>query len=262
METLKCSVIGPVSSIRLRNPFSFFADESRGLLFIIDTSRHQLFVQDIEGNSIQELVDENTLTYPNDVRVNDDGLIQVADTDKHRIIKFKFHDNTVEEVQSIYVNKGKLARASHDWPVASIQATGNDLWILNANSDMEYADLVVYDDLGKPKQRVSLEYQADPFEIAFAGGNILLTDSENSKVYSINPESYSITSFGDIAFKTEVKKFVNKKLFYKNIRWFVLFFFIISVACAVALDMFIRFRGDIEKEQDSKSRIRFWKTKK
>jgi hypothetical protein len=252
IETLKCRVIGPVSSKRLRNPFSFFADESRGLLFIIDTYRHQLLVQDIEGNSIQELVGENTLSYPNDVRVSNDGFVQVADTDNHRIIKFKFHDNSIEEVESVYMNKGELARASRKWPVAFIQTTDNDLWILNANNDMEYADLVVYDNSGEPKRRIPMEYQADPFEIALASGKVLLTDSKNLKVYSINPKSYSISLFGDTAFKSEIKNFEDKKIFYKNIKWSALFFLIISVVCTFALTIYISAREDIEQEQPLK----------
>jgi hypothetical protein len=251
METLKCHVIGP-NGKPLKNPFNFYADETRGLLFIIDTSRHELLVQDMEGNGIKELIDENTLSYPNDVRVSNDGLIEVADTDNHRIVKFALHRNAVEEVESIYVNKGKLTRATHKWPVAFIQTAGNDLWILNANKDMEYSDLVVYDNLGKPKRRIPLEYQADPFEIASANGKVLLTDSKNLKVYSINPNSYSISLFGDKAFQTEINNFKDKNLFYKNIKWFALFFLIISVVCTFALAIYISARDDIEQEQPLK----------
>ena len=210
VKSLSCKVIVPPNTIDL--PFRFFADEPNRLLYLADSNHHRLLVQDMSGVNIHELA-YRKIFFPNDIWVSDDGLIHIADTRNQRILTLEYKDNLVEE-KGIISGNTHLARQGHIWPVAFARRPEGDWWVLNADDNLEYADLVVYDESRNPKRRISLPENADILSIAWAGKQILLTDLEHIQVYKVNPDTYSVDNFGDTKFQSELTDFRNRKKLY------------------------------------------------
>jgi predicted Zn finger-like uncharacterized protein len=233
-NTLSCYVIAPTGDKTLELPFKFVADESSGKIYIIDTSRHQLLVQDIEGKKMIVLADSKILRFPNDLRL-DGNLIHIADTNHHRIVTLKLDGDQAKEIETPVVGSNFLGRPGQNWPVALVKSTDGNWWILNADTTMKDADLIIYDKSGEPKHRVMLPDNADPLDIALLGKQIILTDFRLLKVYKIDPGNRNVSIFGDEAFQAELKKLDKHEHNYKDITTIAFYMLAISVGVAFAL---------------------------
>jgi predicted Zn finger-like uncharacterized protein len=234
-ETLSCYVIAPTGNETLKLPFKFFADESSGQIYIIDTSSHQLLVQDIEGQKIRVLADSKILRFPNDILVDDDGLIHIADTNHHRVVTLKLNGDRAEEIGSPIMGRNSLGRPGQNWPVALTKSTDDNWWVLNADTNMKDADLIIYDKFGEPKHRVMLSENADPLDIAWVGEQVIMTDFRLLRVYKIDPVTKKVRDFGDSAFQAALKNVDEHKQNYRDIIRLAFYILAISAGGAFAL---------------------------
>jgi predicted Zn finger-like uncharacterized protein len=202
LSSLSCYTIAPAGDKALKIPFKFFADESSGKIYIIDTSRHKLLVQDVEGTSIRKLAGIRTLLFPNDLLVDDDGLIHIANTNRHHIVTLKEDGERAQKIATPVKGKNSLGRSGQYWPVALAKNRDGDWWVLNADTHMKDADLIIYDNFGEAKYRVKLPDKADPIDIAWVGDKVLVTDFRLFKVYEVDPSTIKASDFGNSAFQS------------------------------------------------------------
>jgi hypothetical protein len=238
--TMECSIVAPVGGKTLEVPFKFFADEANEQIYIIDTSNHQLLIQDMQGHSLRELAHSNILRFPNDIMVDHDGSIHIADTNHHRVVTLGLKGDAAKKIGTPINASDQFASSGHTWPVGLAKGSDGDWWVLNADGTMKDADLVIYDKSGQLKQKVTLPDRADPLDIAWAGETFLLTDFRLLRVYRIDPTTKNISDFGDSKFEAELENLSKGKKVYKQTVRIALNILFISIAGAFVLFAFFR----------------------
>jgi hypothetical protein len=214
-STRACRQIAPSVSGAFASPFKFFLEESTNLLYITDTDRHRLLVQDMESRGMREIADGTTLKFPNGVRAGPDGLVRVADTNHHRVLSLRLQGSGIEITGPALPADTEVGRSGHTWPLFFCNGPQGDWWVLNADAALKFADLVVYDFSGKALRRIPLPKNAGPASIARAGGKLVVTDVEYLQVRVIDPSIDLIGDFGDSFFQGQLKEFrENKKKYW------------------------------------------------
>jgi hypothetical protein len=201
LEALRCQSIGPTDGRTIEGTFKFYWDEATARLYITDTARHRLLVQEGERGPIREVSVAGMLRYPNDLAPGEDGLLYVADTNHHRVVRFALGGPTVVEHGRAIPAQHPSARAGHTWPVRLTRDPADRWWILNANGFLQNGDIVSYSPEGKPLLRARLPADAEPFALAATSNRVLVTDSERVALEAIDPETGRVSDFGEGSFQ-------------------------------------------------------------
>lgn len=96
-ENLSCRTVGPANNYRIADNFKFLADEKRNLLFIADTNNHRIVVQDLEGAYYRTVEGSARIDYPNDMTLDEQGMLWVSNTLHERLLCFKIDGDSVTE---------------------------------------------------------------------------------------------------------------------------------------------------------------------
>ena len=201
IQARRCESIGPSDRATLQGTFKFFWHAPTRRLFLTDTARHRLLVQEGERGPIRELSAPGMLKYPNSLMLAADGFVYVADTNHHRVVRLDVSGATPVErgpAISAYHPRG---RAGHTWPIRIARDGVSRWWLLNGNGFLQNHDLVSYTPEGAPLLRVALPSDAEPFALAATPSWILVTDSERVTLEAIDPERGAITEFGSGPFQ-------------------------------------------------------------
>lgn len=217
MPTRVCRAVAPSGANAIERQFKFYADESKGRLYITDTRRHRLLVQSLEEGLLEELAGREIFRFPNDIRaVTGDGFY-VVDTNNHRVVVFAYDGNELIERESVRVSADDLVRSGHTWPVGASQGPLGDWWILSADGRLRDADLVVYDADGNPKIKIDLPEKSDPIGIVRFNGQIVLTDRELVALYQVDPASGDVFPFSAASFQKVLSASRERKQHYRFI---------------------------------------------
>lgn len=101
MDNLSCRTIGPPNKYMIADNFRFFADEKRHLLFIADINNHRILVQDMDGSYYRIIESPSKIDYPNDMTMDEQGMLWVSNTMHERILCFQVNDNSVSETARV-----------------------------------------------------------------------------------------------------------------------------------------------------------------
>lgn len=107
VDNLSCRTVGPPNNYKINDYFNFFADEKRGLLFIADTNNHRLLVQDLKGTYYKLIVSPNKIDYPNDLTMDDKGMLWISNTLHERLMGFLVNGDSVTDA-GIVINLNPL----------------------------------------------------------------------------------------------------------------------------------------------------------
>ncbi|MFQ5994143.1 MAG: hypothetical protein ACE5K1_03535 [Acidiferrobacterales bacterium] len=212
-----CRDIAPGTSIAIKKQFKFYLDESSRQLYVADTRRHRLLVQSFEGGEPEELTAPRALRFPNNIWVDEDGVVYVTDTNHHRIVGLRRERDTLEENGFALMATGGLVRAGHTWPIAFARGPAGKWWVLSADGHLQYADLIVYGPDGSPHRTVDLPANADPVFIVQFGDRLVVTDRRLFRLYQIDPQSDYVTDFGTAAVTGLLERLRERKHSYQNI---------------------------------------------
>src|SRR3990172_9027860 len=84
MKTFTCRTFGGAGEVYDKiTPFHLYVDEKSGLTYLADTIAHRLLLLDKQGNIIKKSAP--AFLFPNELALEDDGLLYFADTNNHRI---------------------------------------------------------------------------------------------------------------------------------------------------------------------------------
>lgn len=192
MPTRACRNIAPTAADAIKRQFKFFADERSGQLYIADTRRHRVLVQPLAGGEPRELVGRDVLKFPNELRVYESGTVHVADTNHHRVVGFAANgDETGPRLSA----RNELARPGHTWPVSFARGPLGNWWLLVADGGLENADLIVYDDSGKPLRKIELPQGADPVFITSWNKKLVISDRALFQLYGVDPRAGEAFAF-------------------------------------------------------------------
>lgn len=100
-----CRAAGPPINYQIADNFKFLADEKRGLVFIADTNNHRIIVQDLNGAHYRNIEGLTRIDYPNDMALDEEGLLWVSNTFHERLLCFKVEgDKATETGKAISLN--------------------------------------------------------------------------------------------------------------------------------------------------------------
>lgn len=188
-----CRPLGPADPVSLRGTFKFALDPAAGLLYLTDTARHRVLRHDVGGGATRQLSGAGQLRYPNGIALHD-GLIWIADTNHHRLAGLRADGDGTELVREISL-KTALGRPDRIWPIAFARDPAGRWWVINADERLGDADLLVLDPDGAPLARVALPGGADPTDLAYLGGRMLVADRALVRLHAVDTGSLVVGDF-------------------------------------------------------------------
>lgn len=230
ITSLKCHRIGPAEGYKINDNFKFLADEKRNLLFIADTNNHRLLVQDLQGGNPKIIESKSTIDYPNDMTLDKEGLLWASNTLHERILSFEVKDNifvdtgkaiNLDPIKSGLQNlkqsldSGKNAQKLseylkdltkdlvHTRPLALAWGEDRNIWVAATDPYVSRGGVRVFNAEGKQIKSINFK-DAIPEDIISVHDKILVADTGLFQVFSILPETYVVSEFGDETFQREI----------------------------------------------------------
>ncbi len=238
---LSCRRIGPPEGYRINDNFKFLADEKRNLLFVADTNNHRLFVQDLEGAHFQVIENASRIDYPNDMALDEQGLLWVSNTLHNRMLSFKVENYTATETggvitlnfldsglsaitQAIKGKKNSMESVEdlrdlqkqleemnkdpqgkgylvHTRPLALAWGVDQNVWVAASDPYVTTSGIRVFNAQGKQIRSIHLGRGAIPEDIISSGETFLIADTGLFQVFSVQTDSGYISPFGDETFQ-------------------------------------------------------------
>ena len=236
-----CNEIAPSSGIKINDNFKFIANERDNILYISDTNNHRLIKHDLKTGK-SDILRDIKLKYPNDLAISSAGLLQIADTKNTRIVSVDSGENPERtgtekfaylvdlgiypEPKSTYKNPEAItekvvagAVSNYPSPLAMVQAADLKWWVIVSDAYINYGELWVFDVSGAELvKKVSLSDRSIPLDIIRLNDRILVTDTEENQVYSMNTAATRIEPFGDKNFQKILMDIRKKRDFYRAIK--------------------------------------------
>lgn len=177
--------------LNLNDAFALAVDLNTDRVFIADTSRHtvRLF-----SNSGEELDSKEGFLFPNQIQFQDNKLY-VADTNHHRLAVVGVDAKRFGEILEVMDTRAGPARLDGEvWPSGFLLA-GDRRWVRNANRDMAYGGIYVFENNGKFINRIDLPKAADPFAFLQLGTSVLVSDFSQDRIYQFTLDGKALPDF-------------------------------------------------------------------
>jgi len=195
--------------------FKLFVDEDRGHTYVADTLGHQLLGLDDHGVVSQR--SHAIFKFPNQIVLENDGLLYVADTNHHRIAGVRTDADNFGIIKHEFRISGDNLIAGCVWPMSLARTPDNRWWVINAGNDMRNGDLVIYDNEGTVIKRVDLPDDADPMSLLALQDKVLVTDPSLMRIYTIGLDGRLLDDFGSTTFKLDASALLRNKRWHEGL---------------------------------------------
>lgn len=251
LNTLRCNNLDGSTGapVEFSNSFQFYMDENRQRIYATDTLKHSIYILDTNGKL---LTSADGFKYPNRPFISDDGLLYVADTNHHRIVKIDVSDDRFSEDKWQFKVTNDVGRAGRNFPIIARQDHRGSWWVINAKDSangLASGDLIIYDAQGIPQKRIDLGDDSEPTHILLFNDKVLVSDVENYRIASISPRGEVIGNFGDQKFFSYLDSLQSSKAFYSYIKIAAYAGLGISVLLALGLALYAN-----KQDADNKAR--------
>jgi hypothetical protein len=193
----QCRVIENPLFQQLRRQIKVLPVPAREGLFISDTAAGQLHWLSADGHNARALTTANRFHQVNDIALDDELRLWVADSGNRRIVILQADVNGDWVIIGELSASSGLARAGLDWPMMIALSTDGKAWVVQADGTGERADLLVYDAHLGVVRRIDLPEAVHPTDVVRSGQNMLVTDMDNFQILRVDADSHSMTPFGD-----------------------------------------------------------------
>lgn len=177
--------------LNLNDAFSLAVDLNTDRVFVADTSRHtvRLF-----SNSGEELDSKEGFLFPNQIQFQDNKLY-VADTNHHRLAVVGVEEKRFGEIVEVMDTRAGSARLDGEvWP-SGFMIEGDRRWVRNANNNMMYGGIYLFENSGKFIKRIDLPKAADPFAFLQLGNSMLVSDYSLDRIYQFTLDGNALPDF-------------------------------------------------------------------
>ncbi|MHB8728110.1 MAG: hypothetical protein ACYC9K_03635 [Sulfuricaulis sp.] len=211
----QCDPVGQGMSAKISGQFKVLADEPSQQFFITDFSSG-LWSQPFKKGEPQPLVSPDTLLYPNDIAMDADGRLWIADSGHHRLVAFERKgDGRWEKVHELEA-RNRLIRPGRDWPMMLAMGADGNWWVTQPTRHGGKGDLLVYQPENGAQSRIDLPEDAYPTDVASLGAAMLVTDMDKFKIYRVDTSSHVLGEFGDAAFRERMSQAAAHKAGYQT----------------------------------------------
>jgi len=167
-------------------------------LFITDSTRGgALYRADLTSGRVKPIL-ENELSYANDIQIDSDGLLWIADSKNRRIVRLSVDGDKASITGIPYTTQNKAAQKTRTWPMM-LQPMADGEWAVTQPTDAGgRADILIYNkDLQREIYRLALDASLGPTDLTLANGWLLASDIEGYSLYTLDPRDSSNLPWGD-----------------------------------------------------------------
>lgn len=227
-----------------RRTFKFLPPDPEGRIYAVDTAAHALVLLDASGRELSRLSPVRLpLCFPNSLAVDAKGSLYVADTRNRRVLALGAGKAPFGELAGVWpMGVGEMgdqqcrsadiggkgdafldrefngplaanpravaaARAGRTGPIALRQDEQGYWWVLLVARNDRDADLLRFSrDFSRPV-RIALPDDADPTDLALSGGQVLVTDPNQARLWRVDRATLRVSPFGDASFAHQMDAF-------------------------------------------------------
>jgi hypothetical protein len=209
-----CQPFGP--GFRSTRTFRLAMEPDTGAILIADTAQHRLLRLSAKGE-VEAVSSAGQFRFPNAMVLASDGLLYVTDADHHRVAVVNPAASAFGELRHEFNVRAAPSSAGKYFPMGIAQAPDGLLWTINANSDMSYGDVMLYELDGRARTKVALPVNADPLSLLALKDRVLVADPQNFQINAFDLQGQPLRRFGDDAFFQEMDELRQAKNRYDTI---------------------------------------------
>jgi sugar lactone lactonase YvrE len=211
----QCTEVGQGALTNMRAQIKVVADEPSGRLFITDFAANRIWMLPLDGGESQPLTSEGVLRYPNDIAMDANGRLWIADSGHHRLVALERQaDGTWVETRSLDA-RNRLTRDGRDWPMMLSMGSDGNWWVTQPTSHGGNGDLLVYHPENGVLSRMEIPGDSHPTDVAGLGAAMLVADMDKFKIYRVDVDSHAVSEFGDTAFRAVMREAAARKTGYQ-----------------------------------------------
>ena len=211
----ECRPLGPGKDLFDKiTTFHVFANADESRFYLADTEGHRILLMDDRGDIINR--SGENFHFPNQILLDDDGLLYVADTNNHRIIGLSTEESAfgIAKKQFPISNPKKKSRRKPTWPMSLAHTPDREWWVIDAEHGMRDGTLMAYSDAGRFKKIIPLPRGADPVCFGVLSDRVLLGDPTLMRVYTLSFKGELLGDFGSLPFKHDLSDLIREKRAY------------------------------------------------
>lgn len=232
VDDFSCSSIeNSNDSLRNIGIFRVFIDEAKGNFYVSDNLGHELMLLDLSGKLLRR--SGRSFEYPNQLRLGNDGLLYVADTENHRITGVSTDYATFGRIEREFKISNSLF--GDVYPVSLAQMPSGDWWVIAAGITMRYGTLMVYSKDGSFAKTIPLPDGADPFSLVALQDRVLVTDPGLMRIYTIGFDGTLHDDFGSDSLRWHLSELQRRKSFYASLSTLFLWVLVAGLIFALLL---------------------------
>lgn len=176
--------------------FKLYIDPQNEQVYIADTSRHQLWLLNADG---EVLAKREGFKFPNQLAKVDE-MLWLADTNHHQIKQLATSpEQFAEEIEQ----HDALLSKPYRWPFAFAQLA-DQWWVLIGDNGMANARAVIYDHEWKKSHELELPENSDVIALLSVNDQMLLTDYHNFRIYQFDAAGTRLPDFSPTAIDAEL----------------------------------------------------------
>jgi hypothetical protein len=245
VRTFRCKNFGNEGEVFDKiSGFRLFVDEKKGTTFLSDIVGHRLLMLDDKGTVIKKT--STPFQFPNQIVLEDDGLLYVADTNNHRVAAVKSDKENFGSVEKEFKIVHPRDALKPTWPMALVHMPDKKWWVINADDTMSYGTVMILNQKGAFETVVPLPEGADPYYLAVLGDRVLISDPSLMRVYTAGHNGELRDDFGSLTFKLDLAELRRERRLYEVIATLSMWALLILLAGSLLLARQARVREAIE----------------
>lgn len=191
LETITCELFGSWG-IDFKAAHSIFVDWHTDEVYVADTTRHLLRKYSANGEALAEPV--GGFKFPNQLLMHE-GQLFVANTNHHQIRVVDPRTQSFgEQLDAFDVVPAAASTAGQTWP-SHIARVGDEWWVNSMRTDMNEGGIYIFYDDGRYDRKVTLPPGADPISLISFGGEVLISDWNNERIYRVSSKGELLKDF-------------------------------------------------------------------
>ena len=201
MGNLSCERLAPGQFAGIDRQFKIHPLASGDEWLLTDAAGDQLWILSPATGDLEPALPPHTLSGPNGIALDSQGVPWVADTDHRRLVELVGLPNGRYVLGREHSAHNSLTIAQRHYPMMLEWGADKRFWVVQASSFSEArADVVVYDRDDGAVDVIAMPDGAYPTDLALIGGNVVVTDMDHFRVYRIDTRGGAVSEFGDAVF--------------------------------------------------------------
>jgi hypothetical protein len=211
-----CHPIGMAAEPVVERQFKVLPGVLPNKLLLTDARGDTLWSLNEAGGVPHKLVPDGTLAGPNDLALDGDGNLWVADTDHRRIVELLPSGDGLYVLGRSHSAVNALTVGERYYPMMLALAQDGRWWVAQAAEfSKPFADLVIYDPEEGVRELIDLPAGAYPVDLVSVGDVVLVTDLERHVVYQVDNDTLEVGEFGDETFRQHLGQIQDKRGYYE-----------------------------------------------